>query len=130
MAPRDGFEPPTNGLTVRRSTTELPGNAEEARIVGKPGLQVKEGGCGDADVSAETPDAAPSAQARLATATSTTRRIRAAASSKVFMSVAKDRRICPGAPKPDPGTTATPACTSRNSANSLSSLMPRVRMAP
>lgn len=26
MAPRDGFEPPTNGLTVRRSTTELPGN--------------------------------------------------------------------------------------------------------
>ncbi len=25
MAPRDGFEPPTNGLTVRRSTTELPG---------------------------------------------------------------------------------------------------------
>jgi hypothetical protein len=35
LAPRDGFEPPTNGLTVRRSTTELPGNAEEARIVGK-----------------------------------------------------------------------------------------------
>ena len=31
LAPRDGFEPPTNGLTVRRSTTELPGNAEEAR---------------------------------------------------------------------------------------------------
>src|SRR5271170_7088738 len=30
LAPRDGFEPPTNGLTVRRSTTELPGNAEEA----------------------------------------------------------------------------------------------------
>ncbi len=27
LAPRDGFEPPTNGLTVRRSTTELPGNA-------------------------------------------------------------------------------------------------------
>jgi hypothetical protein len=26
LAPRDGFEPPTNGLTVRRSTTELPGN--------------------------------------------------------------------------------------------------------
>ena len=42
MAPRDGFEPPTNGLTVRRSTTELPGNSEEARIVGKPGLEVKE----------------------------------------------------------------------------------------
>ena len=37
LAPRDGFEPPTNGLTVRRSTTELPGNAEEARIVGKAG---------------------------------------------------------------------------------------------
>ncbi len=37
MAPRDGFEPPTNGLTVRRSTTELPGNSGEARIVGKPG---------------------------------------------------------------------------------------------
>ena len=36
MAPRDGFEPPTNGLTVRRSTTELPGNSEEARIVRKP----------------------------------------------------------------------------------------------
>jgi hypothetical protein len=35
LAPRDGFEPPTNGLTVRRSTTELPGNTEEARIVGK-----------------------------------------------------------------------------------------------
>src|SRR6185437_5871751 len=33
LAPRDGFEPPTNGLTVRRSTTELPGNSEEARIV-------------------------------------------------------------------------------------------------
>jgi integrase len=31
LAPRDGFEPPTNGLTVRRSTTELPGNAKEAR---------------------------------------------------------------------------------------------------
>jgi hypothetical protein len=38
LAPRDGFEPPTNGLTVRRSTTELPGNAEEARIVGKAAL--------------------------------------------------------------------------------------------
>ncbi len=38
LAPRDGFEPPTNGLTVRRSTTELPGNSREARIVGKPGL--------------------------------------------------------------------------------------------
>jgi hypothetical protein len=35
LAPRDGFEPPTNGLTVRRSTTELPGNTKEARIVGK-----------------------------------------------------------------------------------------------
>jgi hypothetical protein len=42
MAPRDGFEPPTNGLTVRRSTTELPGNSEEARIVGKGALQVKD----------------------------------------------------------------------------------------
>jgi hypothetical protein len=42
MAPRDGFEPPTNGLTVRRSTTELPGNSEEARIVGKPNSEVKE----------------------------------------------------------------------------------------
>jgi hypothetical protein len=41
MAPRDGFEPPTNGLTVRRSTTELPGNAEEARIVWKASLEVK-----------------------------------------------------------------------------------------
>ena len=44
MAPRDGFEPPTNGLTVRRSTTELPGNSEEARIVGKPRTEVKESG--------------------------------------------------------------------------------------
>src|ERR1700678_2021636 len=44
LAPRDGFEPPTNGLTVRRSTTELPGNAEEARIVGKPRTEVKESG--------------------------------------------------------------------------------------
>ena len=42
MAPRDGFEPPTNGLTVRRSTTELPGNSEEARIVGKGAVQVKD----------------------------------------------------------------------------------------
>jgi hypothetical protein len=42
MAPRDGFEPPTNGLTVRRSTTELPGNSEEARIVGKHAVQVKD----------------------------------------------------------------------------------------
>jgi hypothetical protein len=42
MAPRDGFEPPTNGLTVRRSTTELPGNSEKARIVGKPRSEVKE----------------------------------------------------------------------------------------
>ena len=41
LAPRERFELPTNGLTVRRSTTELPGNAEEARIVGKPGLEVK-----------------------------------------------------------------------------------------
>ena len=54
LAPRERFELPTNGLTVRRSTTELPGNAEEARIVGKPGLQVKEGGYGEPDVSAET----------------------------------------------------------------------------
>ena len=42
LAPRDGFEPPTNGLTVRRSTTELPGNSEEARIVGKGAVQVKD----------------------------------------------------------------------------------------
>src|SRR5271163_3637659 len=42
LAPRDGFEPPTNGLTVRRSTTELPGNAKEARIVGKARSYVKE----------------------------------------------------------------------------------------
>ena len=28
MAPRAGLEPATNGLTVRRSTTELPGNTE------------------------------------------------------------------------------------------------------
>jgi hypothetical protein len=42
MAPRDGFEPPTNGLTVRRSTTELPGNLEEARIVGNGAAQVKD----------------------------------------------------------------------------------------
>jgi hypothetical protein len=33
LAPRDGFEPPTNGLTVRRSTTELPRNV---------GLKLKE----------------------------------------------------------------------------------------
>jgi hypothetical protein len=38
VAPRERFELPTNGLTVRRSTTELPGNAEEARIVGKAAL--------------------------------------------------------------------------------------------
>jgi hypothetical protein len=44
MAPRDGFEPPTNGLTVRRSTTELPGNSKKARIVGKPRTEVKESG--------------------------------------------------------------------------------------
>ncbi len=31
VAPRERFELPTNGLTVRRSTTELPGNAQEAR---------------------------------------------------------------------------------------------------
>src|ERR1700678_1098035 len=42
LAPRDGFEPPTNGLTVRRSTTELPGNSEEARIVEKAAPQVKD----------------------------------------------------------------------------------------
>src|SRR5260370_417715 len=41
MAPRDGFEPPTNGLTVRRSTTELPGNAEDASIgVDRGGVQL------------------------------------------------------------------------------------------
>src|ERR1700677_2507760 len=44
LAPRDGFEPPTNGLTVRRSTTELPGNSEKARIVGKPRTEVKKSG--------------------------------------------------------------------------------------
>jgi hypothetical protein len=44
MAPRERFELPTNGLTVRRSTTELPGNAEEARILGRAGLQVKDSG--------------------------------------------------------------------------------------
>ena len=47
MAPRDGFEPPTNGLTVRRSTTELPGNTEEARIVGKRHGEVKVSGVPD-----------------------------------------------------------------------------------
>ena len=44
LAPRDGFEPPTNGLTVRRSTTELPGNSERSRIVGKRGGEVKKRG--------------------------------------------------------------------------------------
>lgn len=34
MAPRDGFEPPTNELTARRSTTELPGNMFMALSVG------------------------------------------------------------------------------------------------
>ena len=44
MAPRDGFEPPTNGLTVRRSTTELPGNTLGNRrraIVRNGGASVK-----------------------------------------------------------------------------------------
>ena len=47
MAPRGGFEPPTNGLTVRRSTTELPGNAEDlegARLCGRGPGSVKESG--------------------------------------------------------------------------------------
>src|ERR1700683_3800706 len=34
LAPRDGFEPPTNGLTVRRSTTELPGNRKRRGLSG------------------------------------------------------------------------------------------------
>ena len=41
MAPRERFELPTNGLTVRRSTTELPGNIQEARIVVNRGPEVK-----------------------------------------------------------------------------------------
>jgi hypothetical protein len=35
VAPRDGFEPPTNGLTVRRSTTELPGNRKRRGLSGR-----------------------------------------------------------------------------------------------
>jgi hypothetical protein len=41
LAPRDRFELPTNGLTVRRSTTELPGIIREARIVRNRGREVK-----------------------------------------------------------------------------------------
>jgi hypothetical protein len=41
MAPREGFEPPTNRLTADRSTTELPRNSEPhgpgQRILGPPG---------------------------------------------------------------------------------------------
>src|SRR5690606_1108762 len=35
MAPRAGLEPATNGLTVRRSTTELPGNTRWAQLKGR-----------------------------------------------------------------------------------------------
>ena len=44
VAPRAGLEPATNGLTVRRSTTELPGNRweiEGARFCGKHPQGVK-----------------------------------------------------------------------------------------
>jgi hypothetical protein len=44
LAPRVGIEPTTNGLTVRRSTAELPGNGrdrERARIVRESGRTVK-----------------------------------------------------------------------------------------
>ena len=42
---------------------------------------------------------------------------------------AKDSRTWPGAPKPEPGTTATPASFSSSSANSPSSRQPSAAMA-
>src|SRR5215469_18904839 len=45
LAPRVGIEPTTNGLTVRCSTAELPGNwqdARRARILAKGVIGVKE----------------------------------------------------------------------------------------
>src|ERR1700720_4292538 len=40
MAPREGFEPPTNRLTADRSTTELPRNMRAARQGSGPGTRI------------------------------------------------------------------------------------------
>ena len=42
---------------------------------------------------------------------------------------AKDMRMWPGAPKPEPGTTATPPSLSSSSANSPSSRQPSAAIA-
>jgi hypothetical protein len=116
LAPRDGFEPPTNGLTVRRSTTELPGNSFyfprgnlEARDcperpLGCQGWQFTD--------SFQVPRCAVGIQ-RAVNALD----IRSSAASNVDMLHANDNRMWPGAPKDEPGTTATPTESSKRSAN-------------
>ena len=49
--------------------------------------------------------------------------------SSVAMLVANEARKCPGAPKAEPGTTATPASSISISAKELSSLQPKAIMA-
>src|SRR6185369_15257256 len=49
--------------------------------------------------------------------------------SSTPMLVANDARKCPGAPNPEPGTTATPASLMSISAKALSSLQPKAIIA-
>ena len=50
--------------------------------------------------------------------------MRSSAFSRVAIEQAKDSRTCPGAPKAEPGTTATSASVIRRSTNAVSSAMP------
>src|ERR1700733_3720688 len=59
-----------------------------------------------------------------------TARMRSIAFSSVCLLQAKDRRMWHGAPKPEPGTTATPALLIRYSEKALSSRRPRLAIAP
>src|ERR1700733_10409712 len=59
-----------------------------------------------------------------------TARMRSMAFSSVCLLQAKDRRMCPGAPNPEPGTTATPALLIKYSEKELSSRIPRLAIAP
>src|ERR1700688_2587254 len=59
-----------------------------------------------------------------------TAQVRSIAFSSICLLQAKDRRMWPGAPKPEPGTTATPALLIRYSEKALSSRRPRLAIAP
>ena len=110
LAPRVGIEPTTNGLTVRRSTAELPGNGWGRTPAQKRARFFKNRLPPSRD---QVPD--------LRTGWARALPIRSSAFSSVCMLTAKDSRRCPGAPNPEPGTPATSASFRMNSPKALSS---------